>query len=385
MGRSPITIYRNPKFRAVIIQALLVFLVAYAFYSLYQTTVYNLEERGIKTSTSFFDQVAPFKVGFSPFLNFELGETTYIKVFYIGVLNTLLVAVLGIVAATFLGFFIGIIRSSNNWLAQKFALTYVEIFRNMPLLLQIMFWNFAIFLAFLPPPKQSLEFGVFYLNGVESPSNFPLLKGVTYIFDQSNSTNSSYNSQAHPLMFSTGDDGDHNGNGHYLDGVTYKLDGAVVNMAGYVSGFAAATTRTAEFAVPSTAPSTLYYWCHSHTNQGDSIAVNSFSDGTTTGVNLTGGSGSSAQATVEVVGGIVTTITITDGGLGYSTTDTNLGLTGFTNLVLATGTLTNPTGMEFTVSSISLGSGLVLDATACLLYTSPSPRDKRQSRMPSSA
>ena len=117
MGRSPITIYRNPKFRAAIIQALLVFLVAYAFYSLYQTTVYNLEERGIKTSTSFFDQVAPFKVGFSPFLNFELGETTYIKVFYIGVLNTLLVAVLGIVAATFLGFFIGIIRSSNNWLS----------------------------------------------------------------------------------------------------------------------------------------------------------------------------------------------------------------------------------------------------------------------------
>ena len=176
MGRSPITIYRNPKFRAVIIQALLVFLVAYAFYSLYQTTVYNLEERGIKTSTSFFDQVAPFKVGFSPFLNFELGETTYIKVFYIGVLNTLLVAVLGIVAATFLGFFIGIIRSSNNWLAQKFALTYVEIFRNMTLLLQIMFWNFAIFLAFLPPPKQSLEFGVFYLNGRGLQTPVPIIE-----------------------------------------------------------------------------------------------------------------------------------------------------------------------------------------------------------------
>ena len=100
-----------------------------------------------------------------PFLDFELGTTTYIKVFYIGVLNTLLVAVLGIIAATFLGFFIGILRSSNNWLAKKVALIYVEIFRNMPLLLQIMFWNFAIFLAFLPPPKQSLEFGSFFLNG----------------------------------------------------------------------------------------------------------------------------------------------------------------------------------------------------------------------------
>ena len=176
MSKFPITIYRNPKFRAAIIQAVLVFLVVYAFYSLYQTTIFNLEERGIKTSTSFFDQVAPFKVGFSPFLNFELGETTYIEVFYIGVLNTILVAILGIIAATFLGFFIGILRSSNNWLAQKFALVYVEIFRNMPLLLQIMFWNFAIFLAFLPPPKQSLEFGLFYLNGRGLQTPVPIIE-----------------------------------------------------------------------------------------------------------------------------------------------------------------------------------------------------------------
>ncbi|MEC8315959.1 MAG: ABC transporter permease subunit [Pseudomonadota bacterium] len=176
VGRSPSNIYQNPKFRSAVIQAILVFVVFYTFYSLYQTTVFNLEERGIKTSTSFFDQVAPFKVGFSPFLNFELGETTYIEVFYIGVLNTLLVAVLGIIAATLLGFFIGILRSSNNWLAQKFALIYVEIFRNMPLLLQIMFWNFAIFLAFLPPPKQSLEFGAFYLNGRGLQTPVPIVE-----------------------------------------------------------------------------------------------------------------------------------------------------------------------------------------------------------------
>ena len=54
--------------------------------------------------------------------------------------------------------------------------------------------------------------GKFYLDGTEAPASFPLTKGVTYIFDQSDSTNSTYNSQAHPLMFSTGDDGDHNGN-----------------------------------------------------------------------------------------------------------------------------------------------------------------------------
>ena len=92
-------------------------------------------------------------------------------------------------------------------------------------------------------------------------------------------------------------------------------------------------------------------------------------DGVTTGVNLTGGSGSGAQATVEVVGGSVAEVTITNGGLGYATTDTNIGLTGYSGVVLYAGTLATPSGMEFTVSSISIGSGLVLDATAVLTGT----------------
>ena len=171
MKTSTIPLHRNPKLRAFLLQASLLLLVAYALFSVYQTTVYNLEERGIKTSTGFFDEVAPFKVGYSPFLEFKLGETTYIEVFYIGVLNTLLVAILGIFASTFLGFFVGIMRTSQNWLASKCALFYVETFRNMPLLLQIMFWNFAIFLAFLPPPKHSIEMGLLFLNsrGLHTP------------------------------------------------------------------------------------------------------------------------------------------------------------------------------------------------------------------------
>ena len=116
--------------------------------------------------------------------------------------------------------------------------------------------------------------GVFYFGGVEKPAFYPINRGVTFIFDQSDSTNATYNSQAHPLMFSTGSDGDHNGHGHYMTGVQYKLDGANVTMAGYVSGFAAATTRTAEFTVAANAPDTLYYWCHSHTGQGNSLQVN---------------------------------------------------------------------------------------------------------------
>ena len=152
-------------------QVFVLTLVSFLIFSIYQTTVTNLVERGIQTSTSFFDDVAPFKIGFSPFLDFELGKTTYIEVFYIGILNTLLIAVLGIIASTLLGFIVGIIRLSPNWLASKCALAYIEIFRNVPLLLQIMFWNFAVFLATLPPPKKSIEFGFLYLNsrGLHTP------------------------------------------------------------------------------------------------------------------------------------------------------------------------------------------------------------------------
>ena len=116
--------------------------------------------------------------------------------------------------------------------------------------------------------------GVFYFGGVEKPALYPINRGVTFIFDQSDSTNATYNSQAHPLMFSAGPDGDHNGNGHYMTGVQYKLDGVNKTMMEYVNGFAAATTRTAEFTVAANAPDTLYYWCHSHTGQGNSLQVN---------------------------------------------------------------------------------------------------------------
>ena len=74
-------------------------------------------------------------------------------------------------------------------------------------------------------------------------------------------------------MFSTGAGGDHNGHGHYMTGITYKLDGTAVTMAGYVSGFVAATSRTVEWKVPANAPATLYYWCHHHTGQGNSFSL----------------------------------------------------------------------------------------------------------------
>ena len=177
--RARVPLHRDPKFRALVFQILALGFVVYGFYSLFQTTVDNLVARGIQTGTSFFDEVAPFQIGFSPFFDYKLGESTYIDVFFVGIQNTILVAVLGIIAATILGFFIGVTRLSPNWLIARGALAYIEIFRNVPLLLQIMFWNFAIFLPSLPAPKNSIEMGSFYLNARGFHTPLPVVDDPT--------------------------------------------------------------------------------------------------------------------------------------------------------------------------------------------------------------
>ena len=179
--RTRIPIHRDPKVRAIFFQVLALFIVVYGIYSLFETTAENLVARGIQTGTSFFDEVAPFQIGFSPFLGFNLGTSTYIEVFFVGIQNTILVAVLGIVAATALGFVIGVTRLSPNWLASRIALIYIEIFRNIPLLLQIMFWNFAVFLSSLPAPKNSIELGVFFLNARGFHTPLPYIDNTTGI------------------------------------------------------------------------------------------------------------------------------------------------------------------------------------------------------------
>ena len=177
--RTRIPLHRDPKVRAILVQLLAAVVVGSGFYSLFQTTVDNLVARGIQTGTSFFDEVAPFQIGFTPFFDYKLGESKYIDVFFVGIQNTILVAVLGIIAATLLGFFIGVIRLSPNWLVSRGALVYIEIFRNVPLLLQIMFWNFAIFLPTLPAPKNSIAMGAFYLNARGFHTPLPVIENTT--------------------------------------------------------------------------------------------------------------------------------------------------------------------------------------------------------------
>jgi len=146
----------DPKVRAWTFQILAIFTVVGLGWYLFQNTQNNLAQRGITSGFAFLDNSAGF--GILQSLIDYTERDTYGRVFVIGLLNTLLVSVIGIVLATILGFTLGVARLSHNWLINKVATIYVEIFRNLPPLLQIFFWYFAVLRA-MPSPRQSLSFG----------------------------------------------------------------------------------------------------------------------------------------------------------------------------------------------------------------------------------
>jgi len=149
-------LWRQPAFRAVVFQVLLVLgILAFGNYLL-SNTLHNMEQRGITTGFGFLSNEAGFGI-LQTLIDYQETDT-YGRTFVIGLLNTLLVAGLGIFFATFLGFFIGVARLSHNWLVARLATVYIETFRNIPLLLQIMFWYFAV-LRPLPAPRESLTVG----------------------------------------------------------------------------------------------------------------------------------------------------------------------------------------------------------------------------------
>lgn len=152
----------NPTFRSVVFQVIALFALGLFFYTIVDNALSNLAARGIATGFDFLNQEAGFGIGLTLI---EYDETfSYGRTFYVGLLNTALVSILGIVLATVLGFVIGIARLSSNWLVSRFAAVYIEIFRNIPLLLQIFFWYFAVLQA-LPSARQSMSLGeAIFLN-----------------------------------------------------------------------------------------------------------------------------------------------------------------------------------------------------------------------------
>ena len=148
--------WNDPRVRSAVFQILAVSAVAWVGYSLFQNTINNLASRGISTGFGFLDSTAGFGIIMSLI---EYDETmTYGRTFLVGLSNTLLVSGLGILFATIVGFIVGIARLSTNWLVAKVALAYIEIFRNVPLLLQIFFWYFAV-LGSLPGVRDAVNVG----------------------------------------------------------------------------------------------------------------------------------------------------------------------------------------------------------------------------------
>jgi len=115
----------------------------------------NMDNRGIAFGFGFLTQEASFDIGFS-LIDYD-GSDSYARAFLVGLLNTLLVSVIGIFFATVIGVTVGIGRLSSNYLVAKFSEVYVEVFRNIPLLLQLFFWYFAALRA-LPLPEEAINF-----------------------------------------------------------------------------------------------------------------------------------------------------------------------------------------------------------------------------------
>ncbi|WP_391090001.1 ABC transporter permease subunit [Vibrio sp. NH-UV-68] len=159
---SNVNLFYNPTFRAVVFQIIAIAALVFFFYNIVNNALTNLESRGIATGFDFLNQEAGFGIGLTLI---EYDETfSYGRTFIIGLLNTALVSFFGIILATVIGFIVGIARLSSNWLVSRFAAVYIEIFRNVPLLLQIFFWYFAVLQA-LPSTRQSMSLGeAIFLN-----------------------------------------------------------------------------------------------------------------------------------------------------------------------------------------------------------------------------
>ncbi len=168
----------DPKVRAWLFQIITVIAVVSLGWFMFDNTQTNLQHRGITSGFGFLERSAGF--GIAQHLIDYSEADSYARVFVIGLLNTLLVSVIGIILATLLGFIIGVARLSPNWMISKLATVYVEVFRNIPPLLQILFWYTAVFLT-LPGPRQAHGyFDMFFVSsrGLNMPRAMPA-EGMT--------------------------------------------------------------------------------------------------------------------------------------------------------------------------------------------------------------
>ncbi len=162
--------WRGAKARGIVYQVLAVAVIALLGWLLVSNTLANMRARGIQSGFDFLSQSAGFDIGENWF-NYE-ATSPYWKAFLVGLMNTLRVAVIGCVLATLLGTLLGVARFSRNALLRGLSYGYVELFRNIPLLLQLLVW-YLLFIEYLPAANEALNIGKFIFlskNGLAFPS-----------------------------------------------------------------------------------------------------------------------------------------------------------------------------------------------------------------------
>ena len=171
-GSGKIPFWRDVRVLRVLFQVAFLLGVILLLAILYTNMLRGLRSLGLTLNLNFLQDEAGF--GISEGISYDPSDT-YFKAFWVGVLNTLRVSIIGVVCATLIGLFFGIARLSSNWLIRTIATAYVECFRNIPLLLQILFWYTAV-VGQLPRVRESIAlFGGVFINnrGIYLPSPEP--------------------------------------------------------------------------------------------------------------------------------------------------------------------------------------------------------------------
>ncbi|MDP3411165.1 MAG: amino acid ABC transporter permease [Bosea sp. (in: a-proteobacteria)] len=179
------SLFYDPRIRGYVYQIALVAVVGFLIWSAASNALENLRAQKIASGFGFWHNTAGFDVN-QKLIPFSAAGSTYGQAFWVGLLNTLLVASIGIVLSTFLGFFVGVARLSSNWVLAKLAMIYVEVIRNLPLLLQLFFWYNAV-LKPLPDARNSIALpGSIFLNNrgliLPNPQFAPAFQGVVIAF-----------------------------------------------------------------------------------------------------------------------------------------------------------------------------------------------------------
>jgi len=155
--------FNDPAKRAILYQLGVMLMLGLLGYYLLTNTAANLERQAIATGLGFLEKESSFEIGES-LISYSAADT-YARALLVGIVNTLIVSFIGIILTVILGTLIGVARLSTNWLVSRLAAAYIEVFQDIPVLLQLFFW-YAFFYEILPSPRQAfgLVRGVFLSN-----------------------------------------------------------------------------------------------------------------------------------------------------------------------------------------------------------------------------